>query len=74
METGNSTAGYSNKHKRPNRKTARMLISKMLKNLRNHKTVREDTDSNTDCHGNQTNTENGINLSDNLINRAEGCN
>ena len=74
MEAGNGTAGYRNEHKGPNRKSLRMFIGKMLKYLRNHKAVREDSDAHTDCHRNQTDTENRINLTDNLINRTEGCN
>ena len=74
MEAGNGTAGYRDEHERPNRKSLRMFIGKMLKYLRNHKTVGEDSDAHTDCHRNQTDTKNRINLTDNLINRTEGCN
>ena len=74
MESGNRTAGYRDEHERPNRKSGRMLISKVGKNLRNYIAVREDSDAHTDCHRNQTDTENRINLTDNLINRTKGCN
>ena len=43
-------------------------------NLRNVITLNQDSAAYTYSHYDQADTENGINLTDNLINRYEGCN
>ena len=75
METGDSAAGYCDKHKAPDRCSGRMHIGKVAPDFRNHVIgIGQHTKTNTDCHDNKADTEYRINLSDDLIDRNKSCN
>ena len=75
MESGNSSAGYGDKHEAPNWFSVWMHICKVVPNFRN-RIIRicKNTDDDTESHDDQTDTKEWVDSSDDLINRNKGCN
>ena len=74
METGDRAAGNGDEHEAPYRCSARMHVSEIAPDLRDHIfRFCEDTKSNTECHDNQADTKDRIDLTDDLVDRNKGC-
>ena len=73
METGDGAAGYGDKHEGPDRRPAGMHVVEIVPDFRDRvSAVREDADDNTYCHDDQTDAEQRIDPSYDLINGDEG--
>ena len=71
METGDRTAGDRDEHKAPDRCARRMHAAEIVPDFRDLVAVHRKTDGYADSHDDQADTENRINLSDNLIDGNE---
>ena len=69
MKAGDSSAGYGYEHERPYRLPARVHICEIIPYLRYCVPFRKDSDSDTDSHNYQTNTEQRIYPAYDLIDR-----
>ena len=73
METGDRAAGNGDEHEAPYRRSARMHVSEIAPDLRDHIfRFCEDTKSNTECHDDQADTKDRIDLTDDLVDRNKG--
>lgn len=72
MEARDSTASNGDEHDRPNRGSFRMHVSEA--DFRNGISLRKEHGPNTNSHKDQAETKERIELTDDLINRQEGCN
>ena len=73
MEAGARTAGNRDEHEAPYRSSVRMHAAEVCEQFRRMVTVQRHSDRDTDCHRDQAETENRVNLTDDLVDRNERC-
>ena len=73
MEAGNSSTGHGDEHGRERRSSCRMHVPQW-EDFRNLIAFDYSSQPYSDCHDNKTDSEDWIELTDDLIYRKEGCN
>ena len=73
MEAGDRAAGDGDEHEAPDRSALRVEVGKVVPDLGDLIALGEDTQSHAERHNDQADTEQGVNLTDDLVDGQERC-
>ena len=73
MEAGDRAAGDGDEHEAPDRSALRVEVGEVVPDLGDLIALGEDTQSHAERHNDQADTEQGVNLTDDLVDGQERC-